>query len=120
MYIETAEGELNEAFVECMAQQAFRRGQNLTELNGRCTVIQSPEDIVYARYECRGEPGACKGRFTLTGGAGQFEGIAGSSPLIMRSPLFHLSESITSAQEFAVRHGVMILPDLEYSIGAER
>lgn len=120
MYIETSEGDLNEAFVECMAEQALQRGENLTRLEGQCTIIQSPEDSVYASYTCAGEPGACKGKFTLTGGEGRFKGITGSSPLIMRSPLRHLGYSLTSVDELVVRHGVMVLPDLNYNIPGGR
>ncbi len=116
MYIETAEGALNEAFVECSARHNLHRGDSLTQLSGRCTVVQSADDNVFASFDCRGELGACKGEFSLTGGTGAFEGISGSSSLIMRSPLRHLIASMTSVEEIVVRNGVMLLTDLSYSV----
>jgi hypothetical protein len=120
MFIETSEGTLNEAFVECTARRTLDRGESKTAGSGKCTIVQSSEDSVFANYDCTGELGACAGTFTITGGTGKFKGISGSSPMTMRSPLRHLVHSMTSAEEVVVRYGVMILLDLNYTIAGGR
>jgi hypothetical protein len=115
MYVETAEGKLNEAFIECTAKQTLQ-GETQTSISGNCGVVVSGEDNIYATYQCNGRPRACKGEFELTEGTGQFLGITGTSPMTVRSPLRYLAHTLHGQETITVSHGVMILNDLAYSV----
>ena len=114
LYIETVEGAIDEAFVECSVKQLLDLRTSTTDAHGNCMLVQSGTDNIFARYECKGELGACKGTFTLTGGTGEFEGIEGSSPLVMRSPLHKLSRDLTDVENLSVSNGVSVLTGLDY------
>jgi len=115
MYVETSEGQLNEAFIECTAKQTLE-GESGTSISGNCAIVISGEDTVYATYQCAGQPGACSGGFTLTDGTGKFKGISGQSPMTLRSPLRHLAHGLQGQETITVSHGVIILSDLSYSV----
>lgn len=115
MYVETSEGQLNEAFIECTAKQILEGGSG-TSISGNCGIVISGEDTVYATYQCAGRQGACSGRFTLTDGTGKFKGISGQSPMTLRSPLRHLAHDLLGQETITVSHGVIILSDLSYSV----
>ena len=114
MYVETSEGQLNEAFIECTAKQTLEGSR--TSISGNCAIVISAEDTVYATYQCAGQPGACSGGFTLTDGTGKFKGISGHSPMTIRSPLRHLAGGLQGLETITVSHGVIILSDLSYSV----
>jgi len=116
IYIETSEGIIDEAFVECTVRQHLRRGEGSTELDGKCLIVQSTDDTISAEFECSGELGACKGTFRLTGGTGKFTDIIGSSSMILRSPLRHLAINMQTEDQLVVRHGVIVLPNLSYRL----
>ena len=116
IYVETADGLMDEAFVGCDGEQHLRYEGGTTEFDGSCLIVQSTEDTISAEFECRGEFGACKGIFRLTGGTGKFSGIQGNSSMILRSPLRHLAVSMEYEERLVVRHGVMLLPDLSYRL----
>lgn len=118
MYIETSEGEIDEAFVECSIKQSLHSGSAKTRGSGNCMIVQSPEDTVFAEFDCDGQIGSCKGEFRLTEGTGSFKGIRGSSELIMRSPLGHVTEGLSNGAEIGVSSAVAILPDLSYTTPA--
>ena len=116
LYIETSEGALDEAFIECTVKQQLRLGSKETTAQGNCVIVQSPEDNAFAEYRCDGAIGACRGQFKLTGGTGRFEDIKGSSELIIRSPLRHLAHSLTDVEDLVVSNGVAVLPNLKYRL----
>jgi hypothetical protein len=115
MYIETAEGRLNEAFTECTVKQTLK-GESETSLSGNCGIVISGEDSIYATYRCAGQPGACSGQFKLTEGTGTFKGISGESPMTVRSPLRYLAPGLLGQETITISHGVIILNDLSYSV----
>ena len=118
MYIETSEGEIDEAFVECSIKQILHSDSEDTRGTGNCMIVQSPTDSVFADFKCDGKVGSCKGRFRLTEGTGIFKGISGSSRLIIRSPLAHVAEGMSNGAEIGVSSAVAILPNLSYTIPA--
>ena len=119
LYIETSEGVLDEAFMECTVKLRIHTRDKETNAEGNCLIIQSGEDNVFAEYQCNGPPGACNGSFNLTGGTGRFEGIQGKSELIIRSPMRHLTNALTDVENLVVDNGVMLLPDLKYRLKGE-
>jgi hypothetical protein len=79
-------------------------------------ITPSAGDVVYATWSCRGEVGGCKGNFRLTSGTGQYEGIKGSSKLVVRSALNTLIVGMSSGSVIREATGIAILPELSYSI----
>ncbi len=116
LYVETAEGELDEAFMECTVKQQIHRKDQRTAASGNCVIVQGPEDNIYAEYRCDGQVGACKGELRLTSGTGRFADISGSGKLIMRSPLRHLTTELTDAESIHVDNGILLLPELQFEI----
>ena len=116
MYIETSEGVMDEAFVECSVQQQLNSDSPASTATGKCMIIQGPEDAVFASLTCDGTVGACKGTLELTSGTGLFNGITGSGEIIIRSPLRHLADGLGSGADLGVNSAVAIIPDLDYRI----
>ena len=49
MYVETSEGQLNEAFIECTAKQTLE-GESETSISGNCGIVISAEDTVWVAW----------------------------------------------------------------------
>jgi len=116
IYVETAEGKLDEGFVRCPGSQTINMKTGKTSGEGYCMITPSAGDVVYATWSCRGEVGGCKGNFRLTSGTGQYEGIKGSSKLVVRSALNTLIVGMSSGSVIREATGIAILPELSYSI----
>jgi hypothetical protein len=120
MYVETAEGKLDEGFVVCPVTQKLNLKTKATTGSGNCMITASGGDTVFADWSCSGKVGGCKGDFKLTGGSGQFKGITGSSKLIVRSPLSVLAGDMASGSVVRVASGIAILPELKYNAPAKK
>ena len=116
MYLETDEGPLNEAFIQCEIDQEIDATTESTLVNGECTIVVSTEDSVSAELTCRGMQGYCVGDFTITGGTGRFLNITGSSKMTVRSPVHALAEDQTGSVELRVVAGIMQLPELKIAL----
>jgi hypothetical protein len=118
MYAENTSGELDTAFAKCPAQQRINSGSKQASAEGHCNITVSPEDTVYAEWECAGELGACKGTFTLTGGTGRFKGVTGSSKLIVRSVMSQLVVGMGDGSIVREASGLAVLPELKITLAA--
>jgi len=118
MYAEKADGELDAAFASCPATQYIDTGSKRTEAKGHCNIAISGEDTVFADWTCEGKLGACKGKFTLTGGTGKFKGVTGSSDLTIRSVLSTVAAGMSSGSVVRSTSGLAILPKLTYKLAA--
>jgi len=116
MYLETTEGPLNEAFIQCEIDQEFDATTESTVVSGECTIVVSTDDSVSAEMTCRGMEGYCVGDFKLTGGTGRFLNISGSSKMIVRSPVPALAEDLTGSADFQVAAGILQLPELKITL----
>ena len=116
IYVETAEGKLDEGFIRCPGSQTIDTKTGKTSGEGYCMITPSAGDVVYATWSCAGEVGGCKGDFQLTGGTGQYEGISGASKLVVRSALNTLIVGMSSGSAVREVTGLAILPELRYSI----
>ena len=116
IYAETAEGKLDEGFIRCHGSQTIDMKTGKTSGEGYCMITPSAGDVVYATWSCRGEVGGCKGDFKLTSGTGQYEGISGSSKLVVRSALNTLVVGMSSGSAIREATGIAILPELSYTI----
>ncbi len=115
MYVETAEGDMNEAFVRCpIVQDVHADGS--TSASGNCVIVISTEDSVFAELTCKGIAGLCSGEFKLTGGTGRFAGISGSGAMTVRSPIHALAADLSEGTMIHVAAGILQIPKLKYSL----
>ncbi len=116
IYTETSEGKLDEGFVRCPASQKINIKSGKTEGEGYCMITPSAGDVVYATWSCQGEVEGCRGDFKLTGGTGQYEGVTGSSKLMVRTAINTLIVGMSSGGVIREATGIAILPKLTYTI----
>jgi len=114
IYVETDDKTIDEGFVRCPATMRIDVASSKSSGSGHCVIAVDEGDTVFAEWTCDGKPGACEGRFTLTEGTGRFEGITGSSPMRVRSPLSALAADRSSGSIVRVASGIAILSDLKY------
>jgi hypothetical protein len=116
MYIESAEGAMDEAFVECpIVQNIDLSNQSITS-TGNCTIVVSTEDAVFAELACEGVKGFCLGEFKLTGGTGRFSGISGSGEMTVRSPMHALVADLSDGTVLNVASGILQIPALTFTL----
>ena len=116
MYVETAEGEMNEAFVRCPIVQDIDQVEGKTSATGNCVIAVAPDDTVFAKIMCEGVAGRCTGVFTITGGAGRFAGVSGSGNMTVRSPVHALAADLTDGTVIHVAAGILQMPALEIDL----
>lgn len=116
MYVETAEGELDQAFVRCPAIQKLNVKTHALSGYGYCVIAVSEGNTIYAEWTCDGDPTGCRGEFTLTAGTGKFDGIKGSSKLLVRSPLHALLADMATGSVVTTEAGLVVLLKLSYEI----
>ncbi len=116
MYIESVEGLLNEAFVQCPIVQEIDVTSKSTSATGNCTIVISTEDAVFAELTCSGMQGYCTGEFKLTGGTGRFSGISGSSKMTVRSPVHALAQNLSDGAVLQIAAGILQLPELKITL----
>jgi len=116
MYVETADGDMNEAFVRCPIVQNIDAENGTTSASGNCVIVASPEDSVFAEISCTGIAGLCRGEFKLTGGTGRFEGISGSGDMTVRSPVHALAADLSDGTVLHVAAGLLQIPTLKFNL----
>ena len=112
MYAENAEGEMDEAFVRCPIVQDIDLAAGTSSTSGKCIIVVSSEDTVYAEIECEGSAGLCRGEFRITGGAGRFDGIKGKGKLTARSPVHALASDLSAGVSIHAAAGILQMPEL--------
>ena len=116
MYVESAEGDMNEAFVRCPIVQDIDAADGSTSASGNCVIVISTEDSVFAELTCKGIAGLCSGEFKLTGGTGRFAGISGSGAMTVRSPIHALAADLSEGTIIHVAAGILQIPKLKYRL----
>jgi len=116
MYIESAEGAMDEAFVECPIVQNIDLSNQSISSTGNCTIVVSTEDAVFAELACEGVKGFCLGEFKLTGGTGRFSGISGSGEMTVRSPMHALVADLSDGTVLNVASGILQIPALTFTL----
>jgi hypothetical protein len=119
-YIENSQGALDDAFMECTIKQQINQADQTTSAEGNCVIVQGPQNNVFGSYHCKGVRGICRGKFTLTGGTGDFEEISGGSDILIRSPVVELSASVTDLEELEIANGMALFDGLEYRLGERK
>jgi len=113
MYVETAEGAMDEAFVRCPIVQTIDAIDQSTSASGNCVIAVSPNDTVFAEISCKGIAGRCNGEFTLTGGTGRFAGVEGSGQMTVRSPVHALAADLSDGTVIHAAAGILQIPALK-------
>ena len=113
MYVETAEGDMNEAFVRCPIVQDINGADKTTSATGKCVITVSPDDAVFADITCEGVAGSCKGDFKLTGGIGRFAGVSGSGKMTVRSPVHARAADLSDGTVIHDAAGLLQIPELK-------
>ena len=116
MYIESAEGAMDEAFVECPIVQSIDLSDQSITTTGNCTIIVSTEDAVFAELSCEGVKGFCLGELTLTDGTGRFSGISGSGEMTVRSPMHALVADLSGGTVLNIASGILQIPALTFTL----
>ncbi len=116
MYVETAEGDMNEAFVRCPIIQNIDAVGGSTSASGNCVIVVSTADSVFAEISCEGIAGLCSGEFKLTGGTGRFAGISGSGKMTVRSPVHALVADLSEGTVLHIAAGILQIPELKYNL----
>jgi hypothetical protein len=116
MYIEHGDGLLDAALFTCPSTQIIHVLTNEIEGHGYCTIESPTGDYVYAEFNCNGEPGSCKGKFTLTGGTGKLTGITGESPMSVRTALSGTSLDEAGGGTVSAAKGLAIWPEMRFEI----
>ncbi len=115
-YVESSEGDINEALVLCPLTQTIDIETGASEATAHCEITASGTDIVYAELTCSGQGDDCIGRFKVTSGEGRFAGISGEGSLRVRSPIDVLVADMSSGTELGISAGLAIIRDLTYRI----
>ena len=112
MYVEKASGEWDTAFASCPAQQVINLKSGKGSATGYCEITVDQDRTAYAKWNCKGEIGVCKGKFTLTGGTGKLKGVSGSSDFVVRSVLNVLAAGMGDGSVIRAASGIAILEKL--------
>lgn len=116
MYIESGEGALDAALFVCPSRREISLDDGKVEASGRCIIEGASGGAVFAKFTCRGEPGTCVGKFTLTGGTGRFAGITGEGDMLVRTAIAQIAEDLESGATITGAAGLAIWPNLSYKI----
>lgn len=116
MYIEDGKGALDAALFVCPGSREISLAEKKVVASGRCIIKGAGGGTVFAKFQCSGRPGACLGKFTLTGGTERFEGITGEGDLMVRTVLAEMASDLQSGETISGAAGLAVWPNLRYKI----
>lgn len=116
LYIGTPGEALDEAFMECSFRNSLLIQEKSSQADGKCVIVKSPEDNVYASFSCQGQTGVCAGKLVFESGTGKFKGIKGGANMMVRSPLRLLAPSLAGGEELSVANGVALFTDIDFEV----
>ena len=79
-------------------------------------IITGKNGQVFADYTGKGVIGATQGKFTITGGTGEFEGIKGSGDMVARTVLGAMAVSLESGATVSAAKGLAVWPEMKVTI----
>jgi hypothetical protein len=116
-FVEDRRGALDAARIVCPGTVNMNRISGAQSGEGRCVLTDRNNNQIFAKWACVGMFGTgCSGRFTLVGGTGRFQGIAGEGEISIRSAIL---EGANQASDGSVREtaaGIAVWPALRYRI----
>ena len=119
MYIENGKKEtLNTALFVCPGNMIIDLGDASSTSSGHCVITpaEGSGDTIFAEFSCKGSADACEGKFKLTGGTGQYDGISGSGTILIQTVLADLVQDAETGAVIKGATGLAIWPDLKYKI----
>src|SRR5215831_4796860 len=88
MAVENKQGALDSASMVCPGILVVNLTDGTQQGEGRCIMVTSSGDHVYARWTCTGKHlEGCVGPFTINGGTGRFSKVSGQSQFVVRSTI---------------------------------
>ena len=116
LYIKDAKGELDAALFICPAVQEIDLKTGKVKVHGNFIITGKEGDQVFADYSGEGVIGATQGKFTITGGTGKFSGIKGSGPMVARTVIGAMAQSLESGAVISAAKGLAVWPELKISM----
>ena len=113
IYFQNAEGALDAAVFICPAVQEIDLKTGKVKVHGNFIITGKNGDQVFADYSGAGVMGATQGKFTITGGTGEFEGIKGSGDMVARTVLGAMAVSLESGATISAAKGLAVWPELK-------
>lgn len=122
MYIENAaKATLNAAQFVCPGIRTIDLKKQKTTSEGHCVINPAhSEDVIFAEFSCKGSLDACEGKFTLTGGTGEFKGISGSGKIQVLTAMASVVADIGTGDVIKDSAGLAIWPELKYRIPSHK
>jgi hypothetical protein len=95
MFVETDEGPVDAGSVVCGASVRIDHGTKRQTGTGVCTFEAQDGATAWGDWECGGyELIGCRGKLTLTGGSGRFEGVTGEGAMVWRPSAHELRKQL--------------------------
>lgn len=116
---ENAQSSLDTALMLCPTVQEINVATTEAKAYGHCIITKDEDNVVYAKWDCTGVPGACEGEFTITGGKGNFAGISGGGKLLVRAALAKTAADLSSGTVIRGAAGLALWPELKYQISSK-
>jgi hypothetical protein len=102
------------ARVQCPATVEADYRAKTQQAEGRCVITTRTGDRLFSRWKCAGEPDqGCRGRFTLTGGTGAYQGVSGEGDIVLRLVLSDLVKLDRQEAEYDLT-AAATWPELRY------
>jgi hypothetical protein len=115
MYIEAGAGELDAALFVCPTVHELNLETEETRADGHCHIVDAGGNV-YGQFSCQGKLGYCDGRFEITAGTDDFEGITGAGPMKIRTALTTTMRDSTSGALVSEAAGLAVWPNFKISI----
>ncbi len=115
MYVERGEGELNTAIFVCPTTHELNEATQKTMARGRCHIAAAGGNV-FGKFNCEGNLKTCLGRFEITAGTDEFDGMTGSGEIQIKTALSSTMREAVSGVEVAEAAGLAIWPNLTVNI----
>jgi hypothetical protein len=115
MEVENKQGVLDAASMMCPATLEVNLTDGTQQGEGRCIIVTSGGDRLYASWACTGKHlDGCGGPFNIRGGTGKFNNVSGQSVFVVRSALAEYVVRIPEGGVTANFTGLAAWSELKY------
>ena len=115
LYFQDAKGALDAAVFTCPAVQDIDLKTGKVSVQASF-IITGKNGQVFADYTGTGIIGTTQGKFTITGGTGEFKGIKGSGNMVARTVLGAMAVNLESGATVSAAKGLAVWPELKFTI----
>ncbi len=103
----------------CPSSQEIDYAAQRVKASGHCIIETSNANKVFARWQCQGEVGDCRGTMEFTAGTGPLEGIKGGGEMRLQSFFADISEDEDGEVVVDKAVGVVTWPKLQFELSGE-